>query len=191
MKSTKTLLLIFLTLPLFLTAQISLLPSVGIQIPMGDMSTKQYLGSDFGANLALKFEVTETFDIGMALGYHRFSYGVENQSNAMFPVTVILEKRFGESKFKPLIGLDLGLYTMYHSEIYKIESTLSTASTTKYNIGAAPTLGFCYEFSRNFGLHVVAKYNYIYQEPSPNTYVSMNIGLNIKFKKEYSRFVRF
>jgi outer membrane protein assembly factor BamA len=191
MKVAKISAFIFLILPFFLKAQLALLPSVGAQIPTGDFSSKNYFGSDFGANLALKYEITETFDMGLSIGYHRFSYDAESQTNAMFPVLILFEKRFGEYQFKPLIGMDLGIYTLYHTEIVKKEISSLSMSRSTTNPGCAPTMGFCYEFSRNFGLHAVAKYNVMYQKESPATYVSMNIGLNIRFTKERSKYIRF
>ncbi len=191
MKVANVFLFIFLILPLFLKAQLALLPSVGVQIPNGDFSSKNYLGSDFGANLALKYEITESFDMGLLVGYHRFSFDVENQTNAMFPVLILFEKRIGVYQFQPLVGIDLGVYTLYHSEIIKKEGASLSMSRSTTNPGCAPTLGFCYQFSRNFGLHAVAKYNVMYQKESPSTYVSLNVGLNIRFSKERSKYIRF
>jgi len=178
-------------LPLVLRAQLALLPTVGVQIPTGDFSNKNYLGSDFGVNLALKYEISETFDMGLAVGYHRFSYDLENQINAMFPITFLLQKQFGVYQFKPLVGLDLGVYNLYHNQSVKKESSNLSVSKTTSKFGGALNAGFCYQFSRNFGLHAEAKYHIMYQKEAPNTYASFNIGLNIRFSKERSKYIRF
>ena len=86
MKSKAIKLFILLSFPFILQAQISLLPSVGVQIPLKEMTEKEYLGSDFGVNLTMNFEISETMDFGVAVGYHRFSFGVENYSNVVFPL---------------------------------------------------------------------------------------------------------
>lgn len=191
MKSKAIKLFIILSFPFILRAQIGLLPSVGVQIPLKEMTEKEYLGSDFGVNLTMNFEISETMDFGVAVGYHRFSFGVENYSNVVFPITLEVEKKFGENPFKPLFGLGFGVYNKSHSQAIRTESSQVKVSSINSSMGGTTTLGFCYNFSRNFGLHVAAKYHYIYQEKSPYAYFSTNIGIAINFKKERSRFVRF
>lgn len=184
--------LIFLfLLPFILKAQISLLPSVGVQIPTGGFSSDNYLGTDFGGTLALKYEITESFDMGLSVGYHRFSYSLEKQMNAMIPITATFENRFGDYAFKPMIGFDAGIYNFYHTEKTTNDTYSLNTTRTDTKMGIAPSVGFYINLSDAYSLCAIAKYHYACDDSNPYTYVGLNVGLNIRFLPSNLGYTRF
>jgi len=191
MKRLRFALIPLLFLPFMLKAQISLLPSVGVQIPIGDFSSDNYLGTDFGGTLALKYGITESFDMGLSVGYHRFSYSMEKQTNAMIPIAATFEKRFGDYAFKPMIGFDAGIYNFYHTEKTTNDTYSLNPTVTTTKMGIAPAVGFYVDLSEKYSFCAIAKYHYACDDAKPYTYVSLNVGLNIRFLPSnpgYSRF---
>lgn len=191
MKNIRILLLVLFNVSFFSFAQISLHPSVGVQIPMGKWAEDQFLGADFGTELNLKFAVSETFDFGILMGYQRFSNDIEKQKNRMFPVVATIQNRFGLYSFKPLLGLDLGIYNFYTSAIETNDQYKLEVSKIYTKVGAAPSAGFYVDLSDYFSFCAIAKYHYIYNEVNPMTYFGINIGLNIRFISNGPRYSRF
>lgn len=167
MKIIRYSLIVLLLLPLFLKAQISLLPTVGVQIPTGNFAKNNYLGTDFGGTLALKYEISESFSMGLSMGYQRFSYSMEKQSNIMVPITITVENRFGDYAFKPMIGFDAGIYNFYHSENTTYEGYSLNVSKTTTKMGIAPAAGFYIDLSDAYSLCAIAKYNYACDDADP------------------------
>jgi len=191
MKRFGVILLLFVLSPVFTKAQFSLLPSVGVQIPVGSFSSDNYLGTDFGGSLALKYGITESFDMGLSLGYHRFSYSMEKQINAIIPIAVTLEKRFGYYAFKPMIGFDAGIYNFYHTEKTTNDTYSLNPTVTDTKMGIAPVVGFYVDLSESYSFCTMAKYHYACDDAKACTYVGLNVGLNIRFLPSnpgYSRF---
>ena len=180
-----------LFLPLILKAQISLLPSMGVQIPTGSFSSDNYFGTDFGGTLALKYEITESFDMGLSVGYHRFSYSMEKQTNAMVPISATFENRFGDYAFKPMIGFDAGIYNFYHTEKTTNDTYSLNITKTTTKMGIAPSVGFYIDLSDAYSLCAIAKYHYACDDAKPYTYVSLNVGLNIRFLSNNPGYTRF
>jgi hypothetical protein len=191
MNSIRFFLLVFLNVSLFSVAQVSLLPSIGVQIPMGKWADNSFLGSDFGATINAKFGVSETMDLGIAAGYHRFSSDFEKQNNNMIPVVFTIENRFGDAVFKPVLELDLGVYNFYTSFIDVSDKFQLEVSKTSTKLGIAPAVGFFIDLSDSYALCAMAKYHYVYDNVTPMAYFGINIGLNIRFVSNGPRYSRF
>ena len=133
--------------------------------------------------LALKYTILENFNIGVNLGYNRFSNNLNLKSFYMIPVTGVFELKFGYHSFQPTIALDLGVYNYNFYEKYASEKTNYIVTKTITNFGFAPSAGFNINITDKIALNTMFKYHYMYNITNPLIYFSLNMGVNIKFSE--------
>lgn len=128
-------------------AQLSIGAGVGLL-----KTTEENSEAHFGGELALKYDLSDAFRIGVNLGFYQDAqevFGTKFKSS-LAPISVLGEYQFLDGKFKPYAGLHLGLMRAG----YKVGN--SSDSESYFSI--APVLGAGYEVTDNIGINLNFKY---------------------------------
>ena len=153
--------------------KIALGVNAGIALPMGDFGDGYDMG--FGGNGLFVYHASPNVDVTGSVGYLTWS-GKDALDGATFssiPVLVGARYLFGQGKFNPYIGAELGMH--FSSSDYEIMGVSYSASDSFF--GWVAGAGFLYQIGNNMDLDVAAKYNSISSEGSASDYVSVFVGL--------------
>ncbi len=167
-------LILMLLLTLATNAQLALKVGLDANAAMGST----YWSGGPGVDAGLKYFISKHFDVGFSSGFQHFfptsrwGDGYKDQGINLVPLRFSIDYYFGEKKFKPYVGLELGpnlvelqytysyeYYDAYEDEYYS-EYEKNDASKTQF--GAAPILGFYINFGNSkVGADISARYNFI------------------------------
>ena len=158
----------------------------GIQLPMGDFGKEVNIG--FGGELSGKYMVNKNIGVGVGVGYYTFGIkkevlddGADKGNASILPIIGNFSYYFGKNTFKPYVGADLGLYMARTSYSGEVDGEKASESSSVSGFGFAPVIGFEYALSKNLGLDVNAKYNYITNIDPKISQPNINIGIVYSF----------
>jgi len=170
-------------------AQFKIGLDIGAQLPMGDFGKIYKMG--FGGELNAKYMINENIGVGLGAGYYTFGakdellnalideYGADkmNDNFSIIPVVGKFSYYFGQNAFKPYLGVDVGLYMLRESISGEVDGESDSSSDSSSKFGFAPVLGFEYTLTKNLGLDVNVKYNYILTDIKATTTVGISAGI--------------
>lgn len=166
------------------SAQVRMGINLNMGFPVGDLSTG--VGVGVGGAISGLYDFNSHFSAGLQTGFLNFAE-TDNQGLTLsaIPVVAVGKYYFSESKFKPYVGTDFGLYflkaKMNGSYNFGSFGTYHVSmSGTETELGMAPTVGFEYFLSDKVALDVNAKYTNIFTSDSSIAYMGLNIGFICK-----------
>ncbi|MCJ8290582.1 MAG: outer membrane beta-barrel protein [Crocinitomicaceae bacterium] len=143
-------------------------------------STEDNAESLLGGELTFKYGVTDEIRVGANLGYYQTSEEILSTkfTSSLVPISVSGEYMFLEDKFRPYVGLHLGLLKAG----FKVGD--SKASDSYFSL--APVIGVDYEVSDQLGINFNFKYGFAFykndftDEMESFSTISPNIGVYYK-----------
>jgi opacity protein-like surface antigen len=147
--------------------------NAGIALPMGDFGDGYDMG--FGGNGLFVYHVSPNVDVTGSVGYLTWSGkdAIDGSTFSSIPVMVGARYLFGQGKFHPYLGAELGMH--FASFDYEFMGVDYSSSDSYFGWGAGA--GFLYQIGNNMDLDVAAKYNSISSEGSASDYVSVFVGI--------------
>jgi outer membrane protein W len=135
-----------------------------------------------GANLALKYDLTDDMRAGLSLGWYNYSEGDSDFKVGIsyMPISALYEYRFLNGAFRPYAGINAGLYMTSVRVSFLGESDSDSVA----DFGFAPVIGADYAISDNFGINFNAKYHFILDggdEYENTTAIAINLGVTYSF----------
>jgi len=158
--------------------QISIEISPGIQYPLGTFGKEAGLG--FGGSVSGEYLIVPNVGVGINIGYNSFSQkdhlGIKFSS---LPITLNGKYYFATDKFRPYIGVDVGVFIMGQSISYGSPAGIDSesGSSSVVDLGLAPILGFKYNLSGNLALDVNLKFTHTFDQGLPTSTVGLNVGI--------------
>lgn len=158
------------------TAQVSAGVGLGIL-----KSTEDNSNAEFGGEIYVKYELTDNFRAGVNLAFYQRTeefFGSKIRYSSA-PISVSGEYSFLDDKFRPYLGMHLGLFRS------GIKSGNTSASNSYFSL--APVLGIDYELTDNVGLNVNFKYGFVFfnndftGKTDNFSTISPNIGVTYRF----------
>lgn len=159
--------------------KIALGVNAGIALPMGDFADGFDMG--FGGNALFAYHATPNVDVTASAGY--LTWSGKDESEATFssiPVMVGARYLFGQGKFNPYIGAELGMhFTTFDVPEVEIPGvgTFGGGSESDSNFGWGAGAGFLYQIGNNMDLDVNVRYNSITASGGSSDYLSAMVGL--------------
>ncbi|MBN2401070.1 MAG: fibronectin type III domain-containing protein [Spirochaetes bacterium] len=154
-------------------------------LPLGDFKTLQ--DSGFGAlvNCARMDTFLYDLDIGLSLGYWKYSGGEDVNSSYMIPIMATAQYRY-EAFDSFFIAPRAAIGMSYNSISYKWESPSFTGTKEeKSRSGFEPIimagLSVRYEFLDFWTVSAGANYGIIYETGGPMSFVTINLSAAMKF----------
>lgn len=134
-------------------AQISLGAGLGLL-----KSTEDNSESLFGGELYFKYDLTDAFRAGVNLGYYQTSDKIAGTkfTSSLVPVSVSGEYLFLDDKFRPYVGVHLGVLRAG----FKAGNSSNSNSTSYFSL--APVAGAEYTISDQLGINVNIKYGFAF-----------------------------
>jgi hypothetical protein len=186
MKSVKSYSIIVCTLFLLQTWSSQALAQLTVGATIGTAtrwSVPDRLGAlGLGFNLAAKYKVWKGLVVGIDYGY--FGFGPES-NGANYKVSYSsymgsLEYQLLKNKFKPYIGVDVGVYNWHTVTTIDLSSSGGNQDLIRneFYFGFAPTVGANYALSERINLNANLKLNtVIIREGAPIGYASLSVGV--------------
>lgn len=131
----------------------------------------------FGGELAGKYDFSESFRVGLNLGWYQTTeefFGTKFKSS-LAPISISGEYLFLEEKFRPYVGVHLGLLRV------GFKSGNSSNSDSYFSL--APVAGIEYQVSDNIGINANFKYGFAFykndftDEIDNYSTISPNLGI--------------
>jgi opacity protein-like surface antigen len=147
--------------------------NAGVALPMGDFGDGYDMG--FGGNALFVYHASPNVDVTGSAGYLTWSGkdAIDGSTFSSIPIMVGARYLFGQGKFHPYIGAELGMhFTSFDFEFMGVDYS---ASDSYFGWGAGA--GFLYQIGNNMDLDVNARYNSIAGEGGSSDYVSILVGL--------------
>jgi opacity protein-like surface antigen len=152
--------------------------NAGVALPMGDFGDGYDMG--FGGNALFVYHASPNVDVTGSAGYLTWSGKEADYTFSSIPVLVGARYLFGQGKFHPYVGAELGMH-FTTVDIPEIEipgfGTFGGGSASDSNFGWGAGAGFLYQIGNNMDLDVNARYNSITGEGGSLDYVSILVGL--------------
>ena len=144
-------------------------------------STEDNAEALFGGELYFKYDVTETIRAGVNLGYYQTSddFGTIKTTSSLMPISVLGEYLFLEDKFRPYVGLHVGLL--------RAGFKAGNSSTSDSYFSLAPVAGIEYGITDALGINANFKYGFAFYENGLTgetenySTVSPNVGVFYRF----------
>jgi opacity protein-like surface antigen len=148
--------------------------NAGVALPMGDFGDGYDMG--FGGNALFVYHASPNVDVTGSAGYLTWSGkdAIDGSTFSSIPIMVGARYLFGQGKFHPYIGAELGMhFTSFDFEFLGLNFWSGSDSYFGWGAGA----GFLYQIGNNMDLDVNARYNSIAGEGGSSDYVSILVGL--------------
>jgi hypothetical protein len=157
--------------------KIALGVNAGVALPMGDFGDGYDMG--FGGNGLFVYHASPNVDVTGSVGYLTWSGkdALDGFTFSSIPVLVGARYLFGQGKFNPYIGAELGMHFANSDYEYELLGVTYSGSASDSYFGWGAGAGFLYQIGNNMDLDVNAKYNSISSEGSASDYVSVMVGL--------------